>query len=63
VTRVSPNVILTARVLDKANNNAVLYERSVVDTPNVDRTLTQTEMDAASSRWILSRYATVVGRH
>jgi hypothetical protein len=48
ITRVSPNVILTARVLDKANNNAVLYERSVVDTPNVDRTLTPTEMQAAS---------------
>ena len=48
LTRVSPNVILTARVLDKENNNAVLYERSVVDTPNEDRTLTQSEMDAAS---------------
>ena len=48
MTRVSPNVIITTRVLDKANDNAVLYERSVVDTPNVDRTLTQTEMDAAS---------------
>ncbi len=48
VTRVNPNVILTARVLDKENNNAVLYERSVVDTPGVDRTLTQAEMEAAS---------------
>jgi hypothetical protein len=48
LTRVNPNVIITARVLDKANDNAVLYERSVVDTPNVDRTLTQTELEAAS---------------
>jgi hypothetical protein len=48
ITRVSPNVILTARLLDKENNNAVLYERSVVDTPSVDRTLTQAEMEAAS---------------
>jgi hypothetical protein len=48
VTQVNPNVILTARVLDKANNNAVLYERSVVDTPGIDRTLTQAEMEAAS---------------
>jgi hypothetical protein len=48
VTRVNPNVILTARVLDKENNNAVLYERSVVDTPSIDRTLTQAEMEAAS---------------
>lgn len=48
VTRVNPNVILTARVLDKENNNSVLYERSVVDTPGVDRTLTQAEMEAVS---------------
>lgn len=48
VTRISPNVIVTTRILDKENHNAVLYERSVVDTPSVDRTLTQTEMDAAS---------------
>jgi hypothetical protein len=48
ITRVNPNVILTVRVLDKENNNAVLYERSVVDTPSVDRTLTQAEMEAAS---------------
>jgi hypothetical protein len=48
ITRVNPNVILTARVLDKDNNDAVLYERSVVDTPSIDRTLTQAEMEAAS---------------
>ena len=48
MTRVSPDVILTTRVLDKANDNAVLYERSVVDTPDVERTLTETEMEAAS---------------
>jgi hypothetical protein len=34
-TRASPNLILTLRILDKANHNAVLYQRSVVDTPNV----------------------------
>jgi hypothetical protein len=48
LTRVSPNVIITTRVLDKENDNAVLYERSVVDTPNVDHTLTRTELAAAS---------------
>lgn len=48
VTRVNPNVIFTARALAKENNNAVLYERCVVDTPNVDRTLTHAEMEAAS---------------
>lgn len=48
VTRVNPNVIITTRVLDKANDNAVLYERSVVDTPEVDRTLSETELEAAS---------------
>ena len=48
LTRVSPNLILTARILDKANHDAVLYERSVVDTPSVDRTLTAAELEAAS---------------
>lgn len=48
VTRVNPNVIITTRVLDKANNNAVLYERSAVDTPGVDPTLTESELEAAS---------------
>jgi len=47
-TRVVPDLILTSRILDKANHNAVLYERSFVDTPNVDRTLTQAELLAAS---------------
>ena len=48
LTRVSPNVIITVRILDKANGNAVLYERHAVDTPNVDRSLTHADMDAAS---------------
>jgi hypothetical protein len=48
LTRVNPNVVLTARVLDKDNHNAVLYERSVVDTPAVDRCLTTDEVFAAS---------------
>jgi hypothetical protein len=52
MTRVDPNVIVTARILDKANDNAVLYQRSVVDTPNVDRTLTETEMEAVSGMWL-----------
>jgi hypothetical protein len=33
MTRVNPNVIVTARILDKAHDAEVLYERSVVDTP------------------------------
>ena len=48
LTRATPDLILTLRILDKANHNAVLYERSVVDTSNVDRTLTHAELDAAS---------------
>jgi hypothetical protein len=48
LTRVNPNVIITTRILDKANNNAVLYERSAVDTPKVDRTLTEMELESAS---------------
>jgi hypothetical protein len=47
LTRVSPDLILTGRILDKANN-AVLYEHSFVDTPNADRTLTTAEVEAIS---------------
>ncbi len=48
LTRVSPNLIVTARILDKSNHDAVLYERAVVDTPMVDRSLTSAEILAAS---------------
>ncbi|HRY50571.1 MAG TPA: choice-of-anchor Q domain-containing protein [Candidatus Paceibacterota bacterium] len=48
LTRVGLNVILTARVLDKDNPNLVLYERSVVDTPGSDPTLTTADVEALS---------------
>ncbi|MBI4327288.1 MAG: hypothetical protein HY674_18790 [Chloroflexi bacterium] len=48
LTRANPNLILTARVLDKDNGNAVLYERRVVDTPQADSTLTTAEVEALS---------------
>jgi hypothetical protein len=40
LTRDKGNVILTTRVLDRANQNAVLFERSFADAPGVDATLT-----------------------
>ena len=39
LTRVHPNLVITASVLDKANPNTVLYQRRVMDTPNADPTL------------------------
>ncbi|MHC1763358.1 MAG: choice-of-anchor Q domain-containing protein [Verrucomicrobiia bacterium] len=48
LTRAKPNVILTARVLDKENPDVVLYQRSVVDTPNADPTLTSADIEALS---------------
>jgi len=42
--RTSPNVVITVRVLDKANPESVLYERSVVDTPSADPSLTAAEL-------------------
>lgn len=44
LTRANPNVILTGRVLDKNNPNAVLYQHSVVDTPGVDPTFSQAQV-------------------
>jgi len=54
LTRVGPNLILTGRILDKANNQAVLYEHSFVDTPSVDRTLTEAEVYAASGMRLMT---------
>jgi hypothetical protein len=45
---VNPNVVITVRVLDKDNQEAVLYQRSVVDTPKSDPTLTSAELLALS---------------
>jgi hypothetical protein len=46
LTRVQPNLVITARVLDKADPNTVLYQHSVVDTPNADPTLTTAQFQA-----------------
>lgn len=46
MTRTGTNLILTARLLDKDNQDAALHERSVVDTPQVDPSLTGAEFAA-----------------
>ncbi|MBI3850215.1 MAG: immunoglobulin domain-containing protein [Verrucomicrobia bacterium] len=46
LTRVQPNLLVTARVLDKANLNNVLYQCTVVDTPNVDPTINAARFQA-----------------
>jgi hypothetical protein len=46
LTRVQPNLVITVRVLDKADPNTVLFQRTVVDTPNVDPTLTTAQFQA-----------------
>jgi len=48
LTRTDPNLVLTARVLDKDNQETVLYQRSFVDTPQADPTLTSAELLALS---------------
>ncbi len=44
LTRANTNVVVTVRVLDKTNPDSVLYESSVVDTPNADPALTSAEL-------------------
>lgn len=53
VTPVQPNLVITARVLDKANPNAVLYQHTVVDTPGVDPTLNAAEFQALTGMSLL----------
>jgi hypothetical protein len=46
LTRVQPNLVITARVLDKADPNTVLYQGTVVDTPKADQTVTVDQFQA-----------------
>ena len=46
LTPAGPNVILTARVLDKDSGGAVLYERGIVDTPASDPSLDSAQIAA-----------------
>jgi hypothetical protein len=46
LTWVNPNLVITTRVLDKADPNTVLYQHSVVDTPSADPTLTTAQFEA-----------------
>ena len=48
LTRVSPNLIVTARVFDKTKADVLLYERNVVDSPQADPSLTVNEYEALS---------------
>jgi hypothetical protein len=43
LTRDKGSLIITTRVLDKANPSTVLFERSFVDTPGVDASLTTSQ--------------------
>ena len=53
LTRVNPNLVITIRVLDKADPNTVLYQHSVVDSPSADPTLTTAQFQALTGmRWL-----------
>jgi hypothetical protein len=53
LTRMQPNLVITARVLDKADPNTVYYQRTVVDTPNVDPTLNAAQFQALTGMNLL----------
>jgi hypothetical protein len=46
VTRVKPNLVVTARLLDKLDPSKVMYQRIVVDTPNADPTFNAAQFRA-----------------
>jgi len=52
-SRVDPNVIVTARVLDKADPNVVLDALTMVDTPQADPSLTTVEYEQVSGMRLL----------
>jgi len=53
------NVTINGRILDKANNNAVLWERTFVDTPNADALITGPNTDQPKEPFITSGYFTL----
>ncbi|MBI2924636.1 MAG: hypothetical protein HYY24_02905 [Verrucomicrobia bacterium] len=48
LTKAAANIVVAARLWDKANPDTVLYERSVVDTPGSDPALTSAELQTLS---------------
>ncbi len=48
LTRVRTNLLITARVLEKGGQGAVLFERSLWDTPGVEPTLSSNQVYAAT---------------
>ena len=61
LTRVQSNMLITTRVLDKADPNTVLYQRSVVDTPNADATLNTAQFQALTGMNLLDLGPDVAG--
>ena len=67
LTRRGSNVEITTRVLDKDNANAVLFERTVTDTPQADPVLpsgtvrgSRSEPDEAGTPWPVTTAPTAV---
>lgn len=52
LTRADPDLLITARLLDKDNHQAVLHQLSVVDSPAADSTLTTAEVAELSGMWL-----------
>jgi hypothetical protein len=50
MTRADTNMILHARILDKDNANATIYERTVVDTPQIDPTVSSAQFEAVTGQ-------------
>lgn len=52
LTRQDPNVVITTRVLDKADPNKVLFAHSYLDTPASDTSLTTSQLQALTGMHI-----------
>jgi len=51
LTRLEPDLRIDIRVLDKDNNNALLFEKTVIDTPQADPVFPQGDSDVSGSPW------------
>ncbi len=51
LTRLEPDLRIDLRVLDKDNNDSLLFEKTVIDTPQADPVFPQGDSDVPGSPW------------
>lgn len=62
ILNLEPNLVVTARVLDKSNPSTVLYERTVIDTPSIDASINTAQFQAITGMRLTDLSSDVAGK-